>query len=47
MCKKCKKKEGIEENYITSFKTLKSRLIYQCKKTTLKIELQKCNLTLN
>ena len=28
MCKKCKKKEGIEENYIASFKTLKSRLIY-------------------
>ena len=27
MCKKCKKKEGIEENYIASFKTLKSRLI--------------------
>ena len=36
-----RKKEGIEENYITAFNTLKSGFICQLKKATLKIEFQR------
>ena len=42
--RKLKKNEGIEEKYITTFKTLKSWFISQRKKTILKIEFQKINL---
>ena len=33
MGKKTQEKEGIEENYTTTFNTLKCGSIYQCKKT--------------
>ena len=45
--RKLKKKEKNEENYITSFDTSKSRVIFQRKNNTLKIEFQKFNLRLN
>ena len=41
--RKLKNKERIEENYVTTFNTLKSAFICQCKKTILKIEFQKPN----
>ena len=45
--RKLKKKEGIEDNYITTFNTLKSGSICQPKKTIMKIEFQTFNSRLN
>ena len=47
MGKKTQEKRKKKEIYITTFNTLKSRFICQRKKTILKIEIQKFNLTLS
>ena len=45
--RKLEKKEGIEENYIATFNTLKSGFICKLEKTNLMIEFQKVDLRLS